>query len=575
MRFLRLLSWYSLCAVLLALLVMSSSGQQTTTQTQSAQPPAPTGAKKETVAKPMTDRQKKKQEEKLRKELETPYKKWLNEDVVYIITEDEKKTFTHLQTDEERENFIESFWLRRDPTPDTEENEYREEHYRRIAYANEHFASGIPGWKTDRGRIYIEYGPADEVESHPSGGTYERPFEEGGGTTSTYPFEQWRYRYIEGLGTNIILEFVDTTMSGEYHFTIDPSEKDALLYVPNAGLTLSEQMGLTCKTCRFTRTDGTHLGVGSQPLPDSMSEFNRIELGAKIFAPPAIKYKDLEALTYSTIKYNLLPMKVHADYIPVTGSSVLTNITIQFDRKDLQFKQKEGISTAIVNVYGRITTMSRKPVNYFEEDLEVPVPTEMLQQAMAGPDGQPRADIYQKVFPLKPGRYRLNISAKDRVGGNTTVYEMPLEVPRIEEDVLGSSSLILADLIEPVDTRSIGTGQFVIGGYKVRPRMGNTFKRSEKLNFYMQLYNFGVDETTKKPSGTVEMEVVKNNKAAKEVIGNDTAEVSKLPGGATQLILKKTLTLKDMDPGDYTLNIKVTDKTSNQTLTKSATFTIT
>jgi len=203
----------------------------------------------------MTDRQKKKQEEKLRKELETPYKKWLNEDVVYIITEEEKKTFTHLQTDEERENFIESFWLRRDPTPDTEENEYREEHYRRIAYANEHYASGIPGWKTDRGRIYIEYGPADEVESHPSGGTYERPFEEGGGTTSTYPFEQWRYRYIEGLGTNIILEFVDTTMSGEYHFTIDPSEKDALMYVPNAGLTLSEQMGLTCKTCRFTRTD--------------------------------------------------------------------------------------------------------------------------------------------------------------------------------------------------------------------------------------------------------------------------------------------------------------------------------
>jgi GWxTD domain-containing protein len=573
MRSLRLLSWYFLCALLLALLVISSSGQQTTSQTSGqAQPPAPTGTKKETVAKPMTDRQKKKQEEKLRKELETPYKKWLNEDVVYIITEEEKKTFTHLQTDEERENFIESFWLRRDPTPDTEENEYREEHYRRIAYANEHFASGIPGWKTDRGRIYIEYGPADEVESHPSGGTYERPFEEGGGTTSTYPFEQWRYRYIEGLGTNIILEFVDTTMSGEYHYTIDPSEKDALMYVPNAGLTLSEQMGLTCKACRFTRTDGTHLGVGSQPLPDSMSEFNRIEMGAKIFAPPAIKYKDLEAMTYSTIKYNLLPMKVHADYIPVTGAEVLTNITIQFDRKDLQFKQKEGISTATVNVYGRITTMSRKPVNYFEEDLEVPVPTEMLQQALEGA----RADIYQKVFPLKPGRYRLNIVAKDRVGGNATTYEMPLEVPRIEEDALSTSSLILADLIEKVDTRSIGTGQFVIGGYKVRPSMDKVFKRTQKLGIYLQLYNFDVDETTKKPNGTVEYEVIKNNKGSNEVvIPAYSEEVNKLPGGATQVTIEKLLPLKDMAPGDYTVNIKVTDKVRNQTLTRSATFTIT
>lgn len=572
MRSLRLLSWYSLCALLLALLVMSTSGQVQTTSptTAQTQPPAPAQSKKETVAKPMTDRQKKKQEEKLRKELETPYKKWLNEDVVYIISEEEKKTFTHLQTDEERENFIESFWLRRDPTPDTEENEYREEHYRRIAYANEHFPSGIPGWKTDRGRIYIEYGPADEVESHPSGGTYERPFEEGGGTTSTYPFEQWRYRYIEGLGTNIILEFVDTTMSGEYHFTIDPSEKDALMYVPNAGLTLSEQMGLSCKACRFTRTDGTHLGTGSQPLPDSMSEFNRIEIGAKIFAPPAIKYKDLEAMTYSSIKYNLLPMKVHADYIPLTGSSVLTRIAIQFDRKDLQFKQKEGISTATVNVYGRISSMSRKPVNNFEEDLEVPVPTEMLQQAMVG------SDIWEKTYPLKPGRYRLNISAKDRVGGNTTTYEMALDVPRIEDDVLSSSSLILADKIETVDTRSIGLGQFVIGGSKVRPSMDSTFKRTQKLGIYIQFYNFEVDEVTKKPNGTVEFEVVKNNKGSNQVVIPAYSEdVSKLPGGAMEVTVQKLLPLKDLEPGNYTVNIKATDKTRNQTLTKSATFTIT
>src|SRR5277367_1751479 len=282
-------------------------------QTPAAATPAdsaPAAASRDTVAKPMTAKQKKKQEDKLRKELETPYRKWLNEDVAYIITDEERKAFKRLSTDDERETFIEDFWLRRDPTPDTEENEYREEHYRRIAYANDRFASGIPGWKTDRGRIYIEYGPPDEIDSHPSGGTYERPYEEGGGTTSTYPFEQWRFRYIEGIGSNIIIEFVDTTMSGEYHMTMDPSEKDALLYVPGAGLTMAEQMGLADKTQRFSRTDGTHLGTGSSPLPVSMQEFERIEQFAKLQKPPAVKFKDLEPAVSSSIRFNTLPFKV-------------------------------------------------------------------------------------------------------------------------------------------------------------------------------------------------------------------------------------------------------------------------
>jgi len=241
------------CVAVCAALCLTASDQQTD------QTPKPPQEQRETIAKPLSQKQIKKNEAKLRKELETPYRKWLNEDVAYIITDEERSAFKRLQTDEEREQFIEQFWLRRDPTPDTVENEFKEEHYRRIAYANEHYASGIPGWKADRGRIYITFGPPDEIESHPSGGTYERPPEEGGGTTSTFPFEQWRYRYIEGVGTNIIIEFVDTTMSGEYRMTMDPSEKDALLYVPGAGLTLMEQMGMSDKTARFNRTDGTHL----------------------------------------------------------------------------------------------------------------------------------------------------------------------------------------------------------------------------------------------------------------------------------------------------------------------------
>ena len=212
------------------------------------------------------EKQKKQQKKSLKIELSKTYKKWLNEDVVWIITDQESAAFKQLSNDEERDNFHRAFWQRRDPTPDTEENEYKEEHYRRIAYANEHFAAGIPGWKTDRGRIYIMYGPADEVDSHPSGGTYERPMEEGGGETSTFPFEDWRYRYLEGIGQEVIIEFVDTCMCGDYHMTMDRSEKDALKYTPNAGLTLYEQMGMSNKASRFNSGGLEQLGTGPDEL---------------------------------------------------------------------------------------------------------------------------------------------------------------------------------------------------------------------------------------------------------------------------------------------------------------------
>jgi GWxTD domain-containing protein len=524
-------------------------------------------APRETVAKPLSEREKKRREAKLRKELETPYRKWLNEDVAYIITDEERAAFKRLQTDEEREQFIEQFWLRRDPTPDTVENEFKEEHYRRIAYANEHYASGIPGWKADRGRIYIMYGPPDEIESHPSGGTYERPPEEGGGTTSTYPFEQWRYRYIEDVGSDIIIEFVDPTMSGEYRMTMDPSEKDALLYVPNAGLTLMEQMGLASKTDRFNRTDGTHLGSSFGGTPASMNEFERLERFAKLQKPPSIKFKDLEAQVNSKITFNILPMKLRADYIPLTETTVLTNITIQFDNKDLNFQAKEGVQKAVVNLYGRITTMSRRVVQVFEDPVTIDSPPSMLQEFVR------RQSIYQKSIPLKPGMYRLNVVAKDVIGGNMNNYEVALQVPIMDSEKLAASSLILADMIEKVPTKSIGTGQFVIGDSKVRPRINDTFKRDEKMGLYIQFYNFAQDEKTHKPIGQIEYEVVKNG--TNEKIFNFTEDVGVVAGTSTQVTIEKLLPLKNLAPGQYTIRLKVTDKTRNQTLTPSAQFTVT
>jgi GWxTD domain-containing protein len=527
----------------------------------------PAASQRDTVAKPMTAKQKKKQEDKLRKELETPYRKWLNEDVTYIITDEERKAFKRLSTDDEREEFIEQFWLRRDPTPDTEENEYKEEHYRRIAYANDRFASGIPGWKTDRGRIYIMYGPPDETDDHSSGGSYDRPIEEGGGTTSTFPFIDWTYRYIEGVGTNIKIEFVDPTMSGEFRMTMDPSEKDALTYVPGAGLTLSEMMGLSDKSQRFTRTDGTTLGTGNSPLPESMNEFTRLQQFSNLQKAPEVKFKDLQAVVSSSIRYNNLPFKARADYIKMTNSTILTTVTIELQRRDLQFTQKDNVAKATVNIFGRITSITGRIVNTFEDPVTVEVPADLLSKAVDG------TSIYQKMIPLAPGMYRLNIVCKDITGGNMTTYPMALNVPHFDDEKLASSSLILADLIETVPTRNIGTGQFVIGDTKVRPRLTDTFNRGEKLGIYTQFYNFSPDEKTKKPNASIEYEITKTG-AAQPVL-HYTEEVTTIPGASSQQVtVEKLLPLQSLEPGQYTLNMKVVDRNSNQTLTPTANFTV-
>ena len=549
------------CAVV-ALVVASRAADDKKTS------PAKNQQKKETVAKPMTDKQKRQAEDRLRKELASPYNKWLDEEVRWIISDEERTAFKRLQTDDEKQEFIEQFWLRRDPSPDTEENEFKEEHYRRIAWANDRFASGIPGWKTDRGRIYIMYGPPDENDSHTSGGPGERPIEEGGGNTTFFPYEIWRYRYLDCCGSDVQIEFVDPSMTNEYHITMDPSEKDALARVPGAGLTLYEQMGLANKADRFTRTDGTLLGTGNMPLPARMNQFDRLQQYTNLQKAPAIKFKDLEALVQSTIKYNLLPMKVRTDYFPLTSSSVLTNLTIQFERKDLQYKQKEGVAEGAVNIYAKIETLTRRQaIRPIEEVVTIPpIPAEMLQQATQG------SAIYQKQISLLPGTYRLTVAAKDVVGGNTTTYEQRLDVPRFEDDQLAISSLVLADLIEPLPTGNIGTGQFVIGATKVRPRVNGKFRRDEKVNIYMQLYNFETDETTHKPDGEIQYEVVKNG--TNEKVLEFSEDLTSLTGAAAHLLLEKRLPLANFAPGDYTLKIKVTDKMRNQTLTPSATFTV-
>ena len=524
------------------------------------------------LKRPIPETQRKANAKALKQELSKTYKKWLSEDVAWIITDEERKAFLQLSNDEERDQFIEAFWQRRDPTPDTEENEFKEEHYRRIAYANEHFAAGIPGWKTDRGHMYIVFGPADEIDSHPSGGSYERPMEEGGGNTSTYPFETWRYRYIEGIGQEVIIEFVDTCMCNDYHMTIDRSEKDALKYTPNAGLTLYEQMGMSKKTDRFTG-GMEQLGMGPFNQDLQTKQFDRLEQFAKLQAAPAVKFKDLEEIVSHKISVNLMPFDVRADFVRVTSDTVLVPITIQIKNRDITFQNKDGIERGTVNIFGRVTTLTGKIVQTFEDPVQVDVPVELL------PKTAENSSVYWKALPLKisQNRYRLDIVVKDVNGDRTGTWNHAIVIPDFSEDHLSNSSLIVADQMEPVAAKNVGTGNFVIGATKVRPRVQSSdgkpvvFKRGSKVNFWMQVYNLTVDEKTHKPSATVEYNVTDaNNKAVIHTVeSTDT-----MGNVGDQVTLQKTLSAANLQPGMYKIEIKVNDKLSKQTVDPTATFAV-
>src|ERR1700675_5070304 len=510
------------------------------------------------------DRAQKKKIRKTLKELDTPYKQWLNEDVVYIISPEERNAFGQLATNEEREQFIEQFWLRRSTNPDLPDNEFKEEHYRRIAYANEHYASGIPGWKTDRGHMYIVWGPPDEIESHPTGGTYDRPMEEGGGSTSTYPFETWRWRYIEGMGENVIMEFVDPTGSGEYHLTMDPSEKDALLHVPGAGLSQMESMGLASKADRFTRSDGTNLPTAMGGQPASMNEFNRLELYAKVNKPPEVKFKDLEAVVTSRIVRDQLHFNWRTDYLKVTNDTVLVPVTIQVPNSQLSYQAKDGIHSAVLNVFGPISTLTGRVVQTFEDTVTRDFPDTLYQQSLK------LQSIYQKAVPLRPGLYRLDLVIKEVQSGNIRVVNPRLQGPRYEDDKLEASSLILADQIEHVPAKQIGAGQFVLGSSKVRPRLDGDFTTADRLGIYMQVYNLKPDDKSHKSSATFQYTVKKGG--AQVLQFKETSADMNQTGD--QITIERLLPLTTLTPGKYTLEINATDTLSNQTILRTADFTV-
>lgn len=495
-------------------------------------------------------------------EVKKAYKDWLEKDVEYIITKEERRAFKALVTDEERENFIENFWRRRDPDPDTEENEYREEYYERIAYANEHFTSGIPGWKTDRGRTYITFGKPDGKETHPSGGSYNRPMYEGGGSTSTYPFEIWFYRHLDGVGDGIEIEFVDPTGTGEYRIARSPEEKDAMRMIPGAGLTLAEELGLSSKADRIAG-----FGGNSQSFTREQDQpFRRMEIIANLQRPPQVKFNDLQASLSDSglIDNNPLDFSLRVDFFRQSDDRVVTTFTIQADNKELVFEEVGGIPTARMNVFARITSVSNKRTGIFEESITTDSSPEEINEA------RQRKSVYQKAYTLTPGTYKVDVVVRDVASGNRGILSKGFTVPKYDPTKLGTSTLILASRLYTTSDREVG-GQFVIGDKKVIPNLAGSYKKGQDVGIYMQVYNAGIDQTTLRPAVDVEYIL---SKGGKEIF-RQAEDWSGLSDSGQRLTLARLMPTDRMEVGDYEIKVRIKDRVTGQLQEPTEKFTIT
>jgi GWxTD domain-containing protein len=474
---------------------------------------------------------------KIKREPKKAYVEWIN-DVDLILTQAERDAWNKLDNDDEREKFIEDFWRSRDPDPDTEENEFKQQFFERVAYANEHFSSGKPGRLTDRGRIYIKFGKPDSIESHPMGGYYDRPPGEGGGSTSTYPFEKWFYRYIPNVRSGVELEFVDPTGSGEFRLARNPDEKDALSHTPNAA------------SINYSRSQDSPFEVMNLMVDLERDQPFTRNFGGTMNPTPKV---DEDPLNFET----------QINYFRQSDNRVIAALTIQTDNNQLTFTDSGGLQTARMNIFGRVITVANRSLGKFEDSVVTTATAEELSSTRM------RKSVYARAFILEPGRYRIDVMLRDIQSGAMGIRQVGFQVPEFPSDRLATSSIVLAAKLENMD-RGAAVGPFNIGTTKVIPNLSATYHRSEPVGVYLQVYNTGIDQTTLRPAADVEYVLLKDGKE----ISRQAEDWRQINDAAERLTLTRLIDTRTLTPGEYAIQINIRDHVSGQTISPSAKFTV-
>ena len=335
------------------------------------------------------------------------FQSWLDEDVPYIITNEERAGFLQLTGDAERLQFIDEFWWRRDPTPDTRENEFKEEHYRRIAYANVHFGTTTPGWKSDRGQVYIVWGKPDSLDPDRDCVLVSKlSTQVTGGLTDCLPHEVWHYNYLEAIGADVDLLFVDASGSGNYKLAAKPTET-----FPGF------------EPCCDDGTKSIEAARGYEVFKSLLPEF---EL-------PPVKFKELDEIITAGIGRHELIFDYHSDSTRGTKFTTIVPITIEVPDREFTFQDENGTATARVNIFGRISTVDGSVAETFEKSITRKLPEKPQDLP------QSKVPVCQYTSLLRPGSYQLEIVVQDVASGRVGMINAALRVSTFESSRAAAS----------------------------------------------------------------------------------------------------------------------------------------
>lgn len=477
---------------------------------------------------------------------------WLEEIASYIITKSEREVYETLTTSEERVRFIDGFWRRRDPTPETPENEYKTEHYRRLAYANRFLGSGRPGWRTDQGRIYILLGPPDIIDSDPMGRQMHQ-----------YPTEVWIYRRPAHprLPPNMEIAFVDRYLTGEYELSFNllqdadaTRQLEALMDEPYLDAAMLQEM----RAWNFGRTGTVHYGEG---MSHELERLNELALVSQI---PERQLQPLATEVRTRVSFGggSIEGERQIDFYRASDGRVCTPVTFRVPYRDFTFLEKPDQYESRFDVFGRVLGPDGQVVDEFNREERITLPRDRLDVV------ETDHLLYQLIFYVPPGEYDLELAVRDNASNTIRTAVDTLRVPDFEQQSLALSSVVLADQIVKMDSPPpAGTKEpFMFGEFEAVPNFARTFSSRGALNLYFEAYNLALDDEGK---NSLKLSYRFQREGARY---REVPATYLYPTDQPQRSIMSAIPLKDFIPGDYTLVIEVTDQVSGKTATAEEGF---
>jgi GWxTD domain-containing protein len=489
-------------------------------------------------------------------ELQEKYRKWLEQEVTYIITPKEKDVFLKLTTDRERDLFIEAFWKQRDPSPGTPRNEFRDEHYRRVEYANKFFGRGTPrpGWKTDMGRVYIVLGLPNTIEY----------FEN---VMNVYPTQVWAYLGDPkfGLPPAFNIVFFKKYGTGEYVF-YSPSDHgpQSLIadYMGDAKDALDAYQRLNQlepNLARYTLS----LVPGERSVPGVVSLASN-QLFSAVFSSPQkrvednyaeaiLKYKDFVEVEYTA---NYMDSDAMVEVVKHEAGFFLVHYSVEPKKISVdRFEDKYGVN---FELDGRVTDSQGKTVFQYSKQIPMSFSSEELQ------DLEGKTFAIQDVFPLIPGNYAFDLLLKNTVSKEFTSFESNVTVPQ-NQSIPQMSPLILGFRAEKSAQESRDIVPFKMGDTQIICQSQKTFTRKDPLFVFFQLH--GLSEGLRS-EGELRLTIYKED----QDFFSHTKKINEYTSG-TDFIEK--IMLEDFPPGYYSIKVSVLDREGKEFLYEAENFEIT